>query len=295
MKLQLSAALAALIVVDGASSPYSVTPSFTTKQLFDATVHFWDSWVAPENQAQCNSVNSTLFAANVVGQVDITQVFTGQELNTEYIFCLFSNSTPTPDFVSIIGIPTNYTITHFAANDYIVSVALIANFDLPIIGTSLPVEVDAFMTFDSDLKVTQYDITARRFDHFFDTLITAAQPLLGTHDAASTVALVGHLLDTGICSTAATFCKGNNQQYSSNEECLKFLQGVRVGTSYELGMNTKLCRMVHSKMVPLRPDVHCPHIGPTGGHFCVDGLTYAEQVLQPIYNIPMVPAGLSQG
>lgn len=276
-------------------APYSVTPKFTTDQLFNATVNFWDSWVAPGNQAQCDSINSTLFSTNVVGQVDITEVFTGQELNTEYIFCLFSNSTPTPDFVSIIGIPTNYTIIHFAANDYIVSVNLIANFELAIIGTSLPVEVDAFMTFDSDFKVTQYDFTARRFDRFFDTLIADAQPLLHTTDAASTEALVGELLDTGICSTSTAFCNGTNQQYSSQDECLQFLQGVRLGASYELGMNTKLCRMVHAKMVPLRPDVHCPHIGPTGGHFCVDGLTYAEQVLQPIYNIPMIPAGLNQG
>lgn len=44
------------------------------------------------------------------------------------------------------------------------------------------------------------------------------------------------------------------------------------------GRNTVLCRMVHQNMVPLRPAVHCPHIGPSGGGYCVDMPSYAETV-----------------
>lgn len=44
------------------------------------------------------------------------------------------------------------------------------------------------------------------------------------------------------------------------------------------GRNTVLCRMVHQNMVPLRPAVHCPHIGPSGGGYCVDTPSYAETV-----------------
>jgi hypothetical protein len=147
---------------------------------------FPHTWLAQKNDQQCQSVNSTLFSTDVVGQVNITEVFKGQELNTEYIFCLFANFTPTPDLVSIIGVPMNYTIIHFTATDYIVSVNLIADLELAIIGTILPIEIDAFITFDSDQKVTQYDFTARRFERFFDTLIADAQPLLGTPDANTT-------------------------------------------------------------------------------------------------------------
>jgi hypothetical protein len=265
------------------------------EELFNLTVTFWNAWLVPNNNQQCQSINSTLFSTSVVGQVDITEVFTGGEVNTEYIFCLFTNSTPTPDFVSIIGSPINYTITHFAATNYIVSFSLIADLELAIIGQKLPIEIDGYMTFDSDKRVTQYDFTGRRFDRFFDTLIADAQPLLGTPDANTTETVVGELLDQGICSTALAFCNGTNQQYSSQTECLSFLQTVRLGKSYELGMNTKLCRMVHAKMVPLRPQFHCPHIGPTGGNACDDGLTYERQVDQPIYNIPMIPYGLEQG
>ena len=44
------------------------------------------------------------------------------------------------------------------------------------------------------------------------------------------------------------------------------------------GQNTLLCRMVHQNMVPLRPAVHCPHIGPSGGGYCIDTPSYADTV-----------------
>ena len=34
------------------------------------------------------------------------------------------------------------------------------------------------------------------------------------------------------------------------------------GKPYELGQNTSSCRNIHQNMVPLRPSVHCFHIGP---------------------------------
>ena len=53
------------------------------------------------------------------------------------------------------------------------------------------------------------------------------------------------------------------------------------------GRNTLLCRMVHQNMVPLRPEVHCPHIGPTGGGYCVDYPSYAVTVGQTYFtNFP---------
>lgn len=40
------------------------------------------------------------------------------------------------------------------------------------------------------------------------------------------------------------------------------------------------------------PSVHCPHIGPSGGGYCTDDLTYEGVVTQPYFtNQPMVPYG----
>lgn len=49
---------------------------------------------------------------------------------------------------------------------------------------------------------------------------------------------------------------------------------------------------IHQGMVPLRPDVHCPHIGLTGGGMCTDDRTYVGNVLEPYFtNAPFIPYG----
>jgi hypothetical protein len=84
-----------------------------------------------------------------------------------------------------------------------------------------------------------------------------------------------------ICDTAENHCTNSgNAQYDSKSQCIEFLsQNVRLGASYEFGMNTILCRSLHQLMVPLRPNVHCSHIGPTGGDMCADDMKY-EKVVQ---------------
>ena len=114
---------------------------------------------------------------------------------------------------------------------------------------------------------------------------------------ADTVLYVQAKLATSICSTAQQYCLGPKlQQYQNFTQCYNYLtKQTRFGEAYELGTypppypitspltrvtgrNTLLCRMVHQNMVPLRPAVHCPHIGPSGGGYCVDTPDYAGTV-----------------
>ena len=44
-----------------------------------------------------------------------------------------------------------------------------------------------------------------------------------------------------------------------------------------------VCRHLHVPMLPLRPSVHCPHIGPTGGDMCLP--RYARVNLYPSFPI----------
>ena len=115
---------------------------------------------------------------------------------------------------------------------------------------------------------------------------------------AETVTYVQTKLAISICSVAQEYCVGPVlQQYQNATSCYDYLTTVtRFGEAYELGTyptgfypveptltrvtgrNTLLCRMVHQNMVPLRPAVHCPHIGPSGGGYCVDTPSYADTV-----------------
>lgn len=49
-------------------------------------------------------------------------------------------------------------------------------------------------------------------------------------------------------------------------------------------------------MVPLRPEVHCPHIGPSGGGMCADDRTYVGNLEENYFvNSPFLAPGLAGG
>jgi hypothetical protein len=207
----------------------------------------------------------------ILGRVSDTRTFAGRELNTEYIFGLFMPS----DSLSIIGNPMEYEVIQFAAVQNIASATTRVNFTFPAFNNiSLPVVINTWMTWNSAREMTQYDVVFKWFGNLFQTLILS---LGGSFEEAS-----GKTVDkiaTSICNSHARHCSGKNAQYDSWEDCYSFLtKGIRVGQSFELGSNTLMCRSVHELMVKYRPEVHCSHIGPTGGGECDDALTYVEKV-----------------
>ncbi|KAJ7788560.1 hypothetical protein B0H13DRAFT_2395015 [Mycena leptocephala] len=56
------------------------------------------------------------------------------------------------------------------------------------------------------------------------------------------------------------------------------LDKIPLGEIWQAGQNTAICRYVHTPMLPYRPAVHCPHVGPTGGDMCFDH-TYESMVV----------------
>ena len=46
---------------------------------------FVDAFMYPNNTVEASKINSTLFAENVQGRVDLTSTFDGRELNTEVL------------------------------------------------------------------------------------------------------------------------------------------------------------------------------------------------------------------
>jgi hypothetical protein len=224
----------------------------------------------------------------VQGRVDITRTFDGDELNREYIFGLFAD----PDHVSIVGIPIAYNITQFAANDNIASATTVVTFNATTFGILIPVTIDTWIEIGSDGKITQYDATFRWFEYLLDFLVEGVATKINATSPDQAVAYVSDLLAKTICTTHEQYCTGSDRQYTDSEACYNFLTAsIRFGKSYELGRNTLLCREVHEHMVKYRPDVHCSHIGPSGGGYCVDDMTYPGTVLQRYFKDSWIPFG----
>ena len=286
-----------------------------------AWFHFDDLWkmqstildniLYPKNIWQSQRINSTLLAPQVrclndlstghadeqlahkvKGRVDATRTFDGAELNTEYLFGLWAYIALNPDATTLLGIPMSYEIVHFTANQNIASAAAIIDFHITMINMTLPIEVDIWTMWNERGQVVQYDVTFRWFEYLLDTILTAVRERFHLRTEQGAIAYLQEHIAKSICTTHDRHCKGTDSQYSGYDSCLTSLTEQRFGKAYELGADTLLCRMLHQSMVPARPQVHCPHIGPSGGGMCVDDYTYRSKVLEPYFTLgSFVPYG----
>ncbi|KAI9037146.1 FAD-binding oxidoreductase [Aspergillus affinis] len=258
-------------------------------QLWELENNFWTQFLYPANVKQINATDESVFAEDVQGRVDITRTFDGRELNNEYIFGLFTQ----PDTVSLTGVPINYNITQFAANQNIASATTVLTFNVTTFGVLLPLVIDTWIEFNADGKIAQYDATFRWFDYFVSTLLGVAAKRFNTTDEAEVQKQVAGIVAPTVCDQSMKYC-GDYEHYESRDQCIEYLtKETRFGQPFELGKNTLLCREVHKHMVGYRPDIHCSHIAPSGGAYCVDDMDYQQVVLQKYFEDSWVANGFA--
>ncbi|KPV78166.1 uncharacterized protein RHOBADRAFT_50669 [Rhodotorula graminis WP1] len=218
-----------------------------------------------------------LFIDDMVGRVDVTTTFEGAELNIEYLFGLFAGIRNVSS-TSILGYPAAQTIQSLMVEPPQVYFSAVLELAYDTVGQRVPVQIDVMTAWNDDLKMISYDASFRRFPQAWEIVQESIAPVIAqelgeTYDPATTnrSALMSRKAASQICPTAMQHCTGANQQYESYDECYEFLtEERRWGEIYEGGLDTTWCRYVHLNMVPFRPDVHCSHIGPSGGDMCVD-------------------------
>ncbi|CAP59730.1 uncharacterized protein PODANS_1_260, partial [Podospora anserina S mat+] len=204
-----------------------------------------------------------LFAQNVVGRVDPVGNFTGFEHSIEYFFALSPLPQANPSSAAI----TSYKIVEFSSEcrDIAASVVYlytsVVNPGSPDHGKPLPpLKQVAFWKFNKEGEVEKYD---------------AWIPNLNSWVTRTTMASLGNpefQLESirQICYGTQARCYGPNQQWDSIEDCVVGLAKKNYGTYDEAWGDNVVCRTIHLVLTQTRPDVHCPHVGPTGGGKCVD-------------------------
>ncbi len=109
-------------------------------------------------------------------------------------------------------------------------------FNFTALNLVIPVDIDAWNTYNSKGEITQYDATFKYWQWTVDYLISAAGKKFGTRSPEATVRTLSQQIAESICGTAMKSCNGTNAQYTSLEECHNFLtKRVRFGKAYELG------------------------------------------------------------
>ncbi|KAG7193628.1 uncharacterized protein KQ657_000701 [Scheffersomyces spartinae] len=252
---------------------------------------FFDKFLYPEDAKEADKINSTLFVPDVRGRVSLTRNFISQELNTEYIFGLFARVEEVP--FSMIGHPTEYQLDKFISLKDVISASAIVNFTFPQLSDwVLPIPIEAWIKLvpssESDIgySIKEYDVNFRNFDWAqYQAMHRPATSILGPQIggmsivSASTEQLIKAKAIDSICKIAMDQCTGSNKQYGSYAECFAHLMTVRMGESFEGGQNTIFCRNLHQAMVKYRPDIHCEHLGKSGGDMCTDkDITYNSVV-----------------
>ncbi|KAJ7250121.1 hypothetical protein B0H12DRAFT_679684 [Mycena haematopus] len=275
----------------------------TLQQMLGFLQQFNIDFSYPQNIEVAKSINYTGFTEDVVGRVDITETFIGQELNTEYLFGLFAGiATGAVAGTPLIGVPLNGTLVYVFVDLFFPKAPFYKRIrsDLVIennllIATTLrdfnwtvavvPVLWQIKFLFNDEGLVTQYDAILYRSSALFaDVLPKVAQAAikeLGLHPGTSETVALQTRAARDVCAGHEAYCTGTNKQYNSTQECLNFvLNAIPLGEIWQGGQNTAICRYIHTPMLQLRPTVHCPHVGPTGGDMCFDH-AYESMVVSP--------------
>ncbi|KAJ7909494.1 hypothetical protein B0H13DRAFT_2661447 [Mycena leptocephala] len=266
----------------------------TLQQMLGFLQKFSADFSYPQIVEAAKSINYTGFSEDIVGRVDVTGTFVGRELNTEYIFGLFSGlATGTTASTPLIGIPLNGTLVDLVVENNLMIATTLRDFNWTV--AIVPTLWQLKFLFNDEGLVTQYDAILYRASALFADI----WPKLAKH-LIKELDLPRHTPDTvaiqtraarDVCTQHEKYCLGPNKQYKSTEACMKFmLDKIPLGEIWQAGQNTAICRYVHTPMLPYRPAVHCPHVGPTGGDMCFDH-TYESMVVdnpfpQPFSALP---------
>ncbi|GLC52230.1 hypothetical protein PLESTB_000598100 [Pleodorina starrii] len=159
--------------------------------------------------------------------------------------------------------PLSYTIRRYTASRPIAVATIDFLFMNVFTGTTANLTVEQWFRFDNYNRVAAADFTTDRYVEF--------TPALGVQAVFAANPNISASLLGGVCQAAATYCRTPSlQQYADVPTCLGFLSSVPFINPLRTQANSVMCRFLHSSLVRFAPEIHCPHIGPSGGGVCVD-------------------------
>ncbi|KAL9611113.1 MAG: hypothetical protein Q9167_004217 [Letrouitia subvulpina] len=241
------------------------------KRNFDTIEKIYGLTLYPQNVVLSakgsSAVPKGLFNQNATGRITPIGNFTGFDDSTEYFYAITPRGQPPSgagfskfEIVSFVtGCPQVAATTAYFTATVVDPTA--ENFGQYL--TTL--KQTAFWQFDEDGAVLRYDAALPSLRLFTSTLEfgppgTTADP---SKNFQQTVI-------ENVCQSVDETCIGGNKQYASKSECCRFLNDKPYGDGDNIWADSVTCRNVHTLLAQVRPNIHCPHVGPTGGGKCID-------------------------
>ncbi|KAL0259316.1 hypothetical protein SLS55_005052 [Diplodia seriata] len=213
-----------------------------------------------------------LFNPNATGRITPLGNFTGFEDSIEYFFAL----APTPQGTSGKAIYAAEVVEFtsgcpsVAASVVYLKIGQVDPTTGGLIngtssGTTTTAKQVAFWNFDDDGQVLRYDAWLPNLQRWNSILLGANFDDPPAQDAFRRT----------LCPAVQQRCSGPNRQYDSEEDCVADLAAKPFGNYDEAWGDNIACRTIHVILAQIRPEIHCPHVGPNGGdgpdnYKCVD-------------------------
>src|SRR5690606_18830517 len=103
-----------------------------------------------------------------------------------------------------------------------------------------------FYEFDENHRVREFDVSILNLGAAVDTPV-AQRPF--AIQAVCNMVMV-----------SPGYCVGYGE-YTDYNDCVDFLSAIPFGSRDRANSNTTACRLIHTKLAAVRPEVHCPHVG----------------------------------
>ncbi|KXS18593.1 hypothetical protein M427DRAFT_53547 [Gonapodya prolifera JEL478] len=266
-------------------SPSEPASRFNTYNEIKATVfNIYNLTIFPNNLEIISSgkVPPRTFSNNSGGRIWPIGTFENTEDTVEYQFGIFGSQNSSNVAAQLIPVIHEFTIHAFVQTGNIAATSI----DYKMLNTFTkqyyPLRVQGFWRIEPDAwSVSAYDVHVQNTVPFFN-IVGLGLPNGLTQPALAAV----------ICISQETACKGANQVYggSGQPQCFIELTTVKpFGDHDQVEADSIQCRSIHVNLAFFRPEVHCAHVGPTGGGKCVD-LTYDSYFTLPfvkpfLYNV----------
>lgn len=221
------------------------------------------------------NVPAGLFNENATGRISPAGVFNGFQDSVEYFFGL----SPRPQQPGPGVIFSSAQVVEFAsacpkvASSTVYFTTSVYDPGQPDNGAYIStLKQVAYWHFDEHGAVLKYDAWIPNLSNW-SAVVTGGNAAYNPQLQAATI--------QGLCGGIQQRCVGSNTQYSSVADCISTLSQKPYGNLDEAWGDDVVCRTIHFLLTAIRPNIHCPHVGPTGGGKCID-ISYNDAYLDDV-------------
>ncbi|KAF8910890.1 hypothetical protein CPB85DRAFT_672135 [Mucidula mucida] len=144
----------------------------------------------------------------------------GVEDNSEFLFELPRLLRQTND-VSLVGYPVDATIASLSIQLSVIAASVVFSLYYATLQMAIPLQVDMWIAFTDDLRISAYDMNPRRFSEALSYVQPKLVPLIVQEmhltdiNQGNVTDVVAKKAATDMCRISDEHCSGVNRQYES--------------------------------------------------------------------------------